>query len=298
MDAVCQGKQWDVALAYGKDGRIAGALPYLLGRKGVLRYILQPQLTQYNGPWYNYGLIAGKGEPSVFDRLQFEQEVAEQLVASLKQLRLVFYSQCFSPSVTNWQPFYEHGYSQTTRYTYRIEDISDPQRVFADFIPKRQRKILKWQSSVSVDVTDDADWFASYHSKYWQSKGQNELLPHSLMVRLCQTAMARNAGVIFRLRSEDGHPVAAAFMPYDSHAAYLLQSAYSLEHYHNAHVILLIWNAIQWLSSRTRSFDFEGSMIPGVAYFNRTFGAVPIPYFQITKYSNGLVRRMVECRSL
>ena len=52
MDTVCSGKQWDVALARDTQGHITAAMPYLIGSKMGLRYVLQPQLTQYNGPWY------------------------------------------------------------------------------------------------------------------------------------------------------------------------------------------------------------------------------------------------------
>ena len=52
METVCCGKQWDVALAHNDDGAVIGAMPYLIGSKLGLRYIVQPQLTQYNGPWY------------------------------------------------------------------------------------------------------------------------------------------------------------------------------------------------------------------------------------------------------
>ena len=45
METVCAGKRWDVLLSE-RDGVIEGALPYLIGKKLGLRYILQPQLTQ------------------------------------------------------------------------------------------------------------------------------------------------------------------------------------------------------------------------------------------------------------
>lgn len=50
MESVCCGKRWDVLLAE-RDGRICGALPFLCGSKFGMRYVLQPQLTMFTGPW-------------------------------------------------------------------------------------------------------------------------------------------------------------------------------------------------------------------------------------------------------
>ena len=46
----------------------------------------------------------------------------------------------------------------------------------------------------------------------------------------------------------------------------------------------LLWEAI--LNAQRKGctiFDFEGSMIPGVARFFRQFGSTPVPYFSLTK---------------
>ena len=60
METVCAGKQWDVMLAE-KDGTVQGALPFLHGKKMGLKFILQPQLTPWNGPWLHPSLdFAGR----------------------------------------------------------------------------------------------------------------------------------------------------------------------------------------------------------------------------------------------
>ena len=51
MDAVCAGKMWDVLLAEDENGRILGAMPYLLRKRAQFRYIIMPQQTQIGGLW-------------------------------------------------------------------------------------------------------------------------------------------------------------------------------------------------------------------------------------------------------
>ncbi|MBQ0015495.1 MAG: GNAT family N-acetyltransferase [Bacteroidales bacterium] len=294
MEVVCSGKQWDVALVMQGD-KVLGALPYLIGSKCGMRYIVQPQLTQFNGPWYNYEALESPISES--HRLRFECEVANKLIDSLSSLHLTCYQQCFSPTVTNWLPFYWRGFRQSTRYTYRIENIENPDLVFQSFdVHERQRKITRNKERLQIVETHDAAWFAQFHADYWNRKGKQELLPFDLVVRVANEAIARHQGALLRLENEWHQAVAAAFVIYDSNQAHLQMTAYSHDYYKSDHVTLLIWQLIQWLSSRTKAFDFEGSMIRGKEYFNRSFGTCQTPYFMVCRYANPLISFMMRNR--
>ncbi|MBR1516838.1 MAG: GNAT family N-acetyltransferase [Bacteroidales bacterium] len=295
MDVVCQGKEWDVALAVSPEGKVAAALPYLIGSKLGLRYILQPQLTQYNGIWYNYKEFFPTN-PSENVRLSFEHTHAHAIIDQLDRLRLTCYVQAFSPAITNWQPFYERGFSQSTRYTYRIPDISDPQHVLSQFTESRRHMVVKMDAGFRLEECRDAEWFADFHQRYWNGKGQHDLLSHRFMSHLVAASIAHDSGAVMKLIDADGHVAAALFVVFDRWSAYLLLTAYSLQYYHNNSISVLIWKTLRWLSGRTKAFDFEGSMIPGKERFNRSFGAVQTPFFQIVKYSNPIVRWVVEHR--
>jgi hypothetical protein len=118
MDTVCFGKSWDVALALDGD-RLLGAMPFLYGRKWGLSYVLQPQLTQFSGPLFCY-----PDNLSPSHRIDFENRTVALLLDQLERRRLAYVLIHCAPSVSNWLPFYWAGFSQTTRYTYRINDIS------------------------------------------------------------------------------------------------------------------------------------------------------------------------------
>ena len=47
----------------------------------------------------------------------------------------------------------------------------------------------------------------------------------------------------------------------------------------------MINEALKLLTTKTKIFNFEGSMIEPVERFFRAFGAIQKPYFQITKLS-------------
>lgn len=289
MEAVCEGKLWDVALAFDGD-RPTGAMPYHYGRKGCLMYVVQPQLTQFSGPVFFYPQGISESH-----RLDFEKHTVAQLLQQVEGRKPSVFLQNLSPAVTNWLPFYWAGYKQTTRYTYRIPDIRDPQRVFDAFdAEKRQRKIRRYEAVTSVRFDMAADAFADFHASYWAAKGKRDVLDKRLIERVCRTATGRGNGVIASLFDGEGRLLMARFVAYDGRCAYSLMSAQDMSLHKNGHSETLFWELIKYLSDKTLAFDFEGSMDEGIEYFYRSFGAVQTPFFEISKYGNPLVEFFVK----
>ena len=289
MDAVCEGKEWDAALA--RDGeRVLAMMPYLLRQRFGMRYVLQPQLTQFSGPYY---FVPQDMSPA--RRVDFEHKVSDLLIDQLESLRLDWYCQRFAPSVTDWLPFHWRGYSQTTRYTYRIDDITDPQRVFDGFdrTKERQRRTRRISEEYTTDNID-TETFVKFHEKYWLSRGEKDILPLGLMRRVIDTACSRGQGLTLGLRDDKGRLVVAWFAVYDDHCAHALLSAKSPET-HSADVsALLVWRMIETLSSRTAAFDFEGSMERSLEYFYRSFGARQVPLLEVSRISNPLFNILLK----
>lgn len=299
MEAVCQGKEWDVVLSEHDHtdkewtpAHVKGAMPYLIGQKMGFRYVLQPQLTQYNGPVY----FPPEGIDEIH-RLQFEKEVGQTLIEKLRHLRLSYFEQNFAPSVTNWLPFYWGGFRQTTRYTYRINDIGDTESVFAHFDrDKRQKKILKAQQRLSPTEDITPEQFADFHERYWHSRGEKDLLSQSFIIRIVATAVGRGQGILMGLKDSEGTLQAARFVVYDRHCAYSLLSALNPQGHDNGASPLLFWTIIQRLRGKTRSFDFEGSMDAGIEYSYRLYGATQTPYFNISKCNSPLFAMLMRIK--
>ncbi len=279
MDTVCQGKQWDVLLAHDPQGNITAALPYLIGRKMGLKYIIQPQLTQYNGPWYS---------PSA-DR----RDASRQLAAALREMGLTLFQQNFAPTVTDLDGW--EGFSAQARRTYRIEDISDTQAVFNAFDKsRRQRQIRRCEKTLTPDENLTPEQFASFHTQYWQSRGQKDLLGQEFMIKVIATALERGQGILLGVRDGNGELHAARFVAFDNRCAYALLSALHPTHHANGASALLFWLIIQKLSTRTRSFDFEGSMDPGIAFSYSLYGAKPTTYYQLTRWCHPAVGKLLS----
>ncbi len=274
METVCKGKEWDVLLSE-RDGRIEGALPYLIGRKFGLKYILQPQLTQFCGPWYNC--------PENVDRIEFEHRVGSDLAAQLNALKAHICLMHFSPTVTDWLPFHWAGYRQSTRYTYRFPSIADLDCLIAQASRARRQNLADVEKACSIDTDFSPKEFATMHRDYFERKKGGDLLSQEFIERVCHNALERKQALLWALRDTDSHPVNVSFVVYDDRCAYALMSAIAPDAPRNSQTYLF-WQMIRHLSSLTQAFDFEGSMDKGNEYFYRTFGATQAPFFEISRF--------------
>lgn len=277
METVCQGKRWDVMLSRNSEGSIVGALPYLIGSKMGLRFVLQPQLTQYNGPWYRPGCDKGA--------------VQIDLLRQLKKLRLALFLQNCAPGV---EPL--EGFISEPRPTYRIEDISDPEQVFLNFHKKhRQKPIIKAQQQLEAAELTPQE-FARFHKAYWKSRGEEDLLSDDFMERIITASLQRGQGMLLGVKDTEGVLRAARFVAYDQNCAYALLSALNPEGHPNGASPLLFWLIIQHLSGKVKSFDFEGSMDPGIAYSYSLYGAQPATYYRMYRCPNPLLNLVLRSR--
>ncbi len=288
MDAVCHGKQWDVILVEN-HGEIVAALPYLIGKKLWMRFILQPELAQYNGIWYKEQNFNNE-----IKQLSFEKWAANKVIEQLHKLNLSYYEQCFHHKITNWLPFYWNNYKQTTKYTYRINDISNLDKVFENFDKKnRQKPILKASESLEPvwDITPET--FYDFHSKYWENRGQKDLISKEFALRICNTAIGRGQGFIMGMKDKEGELIATRFVVYDSSCAYSLMSALNPNGHPNGTSATTYWEIIKHLSGKTKAFDFEGSMDEGIETAYRLYGGSQTPYFKIYK-SNSITFQLLK----
>ncbi len=98
-----------------------------------------------------------------------------------------------------------------------------------------------------------------------------------------RAASEREQGKIIALRDKNNDLLAAIFLIWDKNCGYNLNTARKTVKGSNDASAFLFWTAINYLKEKTKNFDFEGSMIEGVANVNQQFGAEQLPYFNISK---------------
>jgi Acetyltransferase (GNAT) domain len=273
LDCVAPGA-WSVAEVRRGD-EVVARLPYVRSRKLGLRMIVQPQFTQTLGPWL------AENEGKYARRLESEKKLMEGLIEQLPPFDI--FRMCFSHTLTNWLPFYWAGFQATVWYTYRIEDLSDLDRVQHEFQDQVRRGIRKAQQVVEVDHDFSLEELLRLDKQTYARQGLK--LPHSYEVlrRLDAACAARGVRRVLGAVDAEGRTHAALYVVWDERAMYAIMSARNAELQTLGANTLLYWEAIRLASEVSRVFDFEGSMVEPIEHYFRGFGGRQTPYFGISK---------------
>ena len=275
LDAVCGQDAWDVCLVEGARG-IIGALPFASRTRFGFRFIAMPPLTQNLKVWINY-TDSVKAE----SRLSMEKAVITAIIRDLPPFDS--FSLNTYRSLSNWLPFYWQGFSQTTRYTYVLEDLGDLAAVFASFSHAKRKNIKRAESLLKPGPELAAREFFDHHAMTLRKEGKEIFYQYPLLERIFQAARERDSGKVFSAVDSEGKIYAAIFVVWDPLQAYYLISSIDPEHRSSGAATYLIQQAIRRVSAKTKRFDFEGSMNEGIENSFRQFGTTQVPYFQLCK---------------
>lgn len=279
MNAVCGSENWDVLLHHDADGKVDAAWPYHFQKKGRKIVVLHPPETQIQGPWL-------RRDPAWSEekRLSFEKEVLSALIDELEGKGVLSFYQQFPLDFTNWLPFYWKGFRQQTRYTYRINDISDPEVVLASF-NRAKRKNINKAIKEGVEVKFDLPAKDFYENHKMTLALQHAAISYSFddFVRMYDAAYANNAGRTIYAVDKDGNLHGALFNIWDSQVCYDLISTIDPRFRNSGSATLLVYEMIKFMSDKVKTYDFEGSMMEGVENSFRQFGTKQTPYFGISK---------------
>lgn len=272
LDAVCVHKHWDVLLCRDAKGEVIAAMPYLLGRKAWLRYILMPQHTQTGGVWLQKDLSE-----------EGQEEVVRQLVDKLKGLRLHYFYQQFGLDSPLPALFARQGFRIDERVTYRLEETGDIDAVVRHFSENKRRQLNKSRHlTLREDVS--AEEFYSFHRSCLAARGRAIDYSEDFLQAVYAQARAHDAGQIVGLQDADGRLLAAAFVVWDKWQLYYLLPALRLNGGAEAGAgTRLVVECIRLAQERHVAFDFEGSMTPSIANHYSQFGSQATTYYSVSK---------------
>lgn len=280
MDAVCAGKEWDVLFAEDPEGNILGAMPYLLRKRAWYKYILMPQMSHIGGIWVNSATTADRW---------ITAEVCRQIKEQLDKMNLAYYYQQYLPGSLCVDAMRALGFKAKERVTYRINDLSDLDKLIDSFSKNKKRQLQK-ALSLHVERNMDAEAFYRFHKRCLEAR--NRKISYSREFFLVLERKARRMGQceILSICNADGQPYAAAFLVWDRNYMYYLIPAFDGAFSDSGAGALLALESIKLAREKKVLFDFEGSMERGVAKHYKQFGSQPVTYFSVEKYYKPLFR--------
>ena len=212
LDASCGKDNWDVILSE-KKGIINGVFPVFFKKIFWFKGITNPMLTPRLGIWINY-----PENQKYTSKLGLEKEVTNNIISQLP--RNNFLALNFYYSFNNWLPFYWKGFSQTTKYSYIINDLTNLEDVFANFKSNIRNKIRKAEKVVKVEISDDLQKF--YDVNKLTYKRQNKKIPYSFnkIKEIDDACIKNDSRAIFIAKDEQDNVHAALYLVYDKEFSY------------------------------------------------------------------------------
>jgi len=281
LDAVAPNRYRILVVPKGGSIQAAWPLTYQQSKLGGTN-IVNPSLT----PWL--GILYAPSCAKLAKQLSAQKRLTNQLLEQLGSFD--YLNVRFHRSFDYWSPLYWQGFSQTIRYTYVLEDLSDMDAIWAGLQKNIRTDIRKAQKSgICIKHTEDIDAFWKTHILTFSRQGLAAPYDIALIKRIDQACQQQGVRRIFVGQDKQGNIHAVAYIVWDDKAAYYLMGGGDPSKRSSGATSLVLWEAIRFASTVTKTFDFEGSMIESVERFFRAFGAKPQPCYVIRK-NNSLLR--------
>lgn len=258
---------------YIEGGTTLASLPYYVRKRFLIPTVQMPKYTQFMGPIISDQIKEKKNFPSIYNK-------ALEFFATEMSKYPKFY-QHFHKEFENWLPFYWHGYTQTSKYTYILPSQNTLQHTYANFQQKIKGDIRKAErQNIEITKSSNIEPILFLIEKFYIQK--KKIRNHDInILRNIVTTFAANIDLLYASDSQ-GDIICGGIFVSDDRRTYYLVGAGDPNKRRNGATSKLIWTAIQNAHEQNKTFDFEGSMVKGIESFFRGFGAQREMYSAIT----------------
>jgi len=263
LDAVCAGKHWE---------EILPDMPCLIRNRWWMRWVAMPQQTQIGGMWV---------DPQICTIAQVHEK-AVQIDAKLREMNLHYYYQQYPVGSPLPQELKQLGYKIKERVTYRLDDLSDLDKVIDGFSKNKKRQLQK-ALSMHAECGMNVEDFYRFHMECMAERGKQVSYSREFLLVLDRKLQRQQQREILRISDADGHTMAAAYLIWDQDYVYYLIPCVSEVKKDSGAGALLALESIKFARKIGRKFDFEGSMKRGIANHYKQFGATPTIYYGVEK---------------
>lgn len=263
MDAVCAGKEWQ---------EILPNMPCLIRKRWWMRWIFMPQETQIGGMWVDTKTCT----------VEEARQLAVQIDQKLREMKLDYYYQQYPVGSPLPSAMRELGYKVKERVTYRIDDLSDLDKVINGFSKNKKRQL---QKALSLHAEHDmtTEDFYLFHTECMNEKGRKVSYSREFLLVLDRKLRRQNQSEILSICNADGKVLAAAYLVWDKEYLYYLIPCYLTSERDSGASSLLVLETIKLAREKGLKFDFEGSMKRGIANHYKQFGSQTAVYYSVEK---------------
>ena len=161
LDAVAPGSWSEVSIE--KEGQTVARWPFVVRKRFGAIFVTDAPGAKLLGPWIR------PPEGKYATRLGREQQLLDELADRLPPYAIL--KQNFHYDRTDWLPLYWRGFRQTTRYSYRLPDLSDLDTVWGGMRENIRREIRKAGKRLAIDRDAGVETLAAQLDKTFERQG-------------------------------------------------------------------------------------------------------------------------------
>ncbi len=260
---------------FNKDGQAMAAFNLQRSRRAGLKLLSHPAFNQHCGLWRKRQ--ASNPAKAVGEAKKLHAALAEYVLAQDGMIHIAF-----PPEETDLQPWAWSGFKVVAQWTYRLELALGLDPIRAGYEAEQRNGIKKSRSNGAEPVftLDRERVMACVRSTFARKgKGLDEHVASAMM-----SAFLKEGSGFAYVTTENGHDSAAAFCAHDGTIAYYLLGGVDKSRASGGAGAMAVDACIAHAHGLgLRVFDFEGSMLPEVERYFRTFGGTPVPYFTVNR---------------
>lgn len=282
LDAVCAGQEWDALLAEDEEGNIVGAMPFLLRKRAWFRFITMPPMSQTGGIWVTAEVTADRWKTA---------EVCRQIAEQLNAMKLTYYYQQYLPGSLCVDAMRALGFKTKERATYRMQDLSDLDKVINSF-SRNKRRLLQKALSLNAVRNMDIEDFIRFYERCQKTRKRHVSYSREFLLVLERKARRLKQCEIISVNNIDGQPYAAAFVIWDKTYMHFLLPTYDPAFADSGASALLVLEAMKSARERHLHFDFGNTFDSREA---KQFNAESIKFFSVERSYKAFPAFIIRC---
>lgn len=274
LNAVAEGN-WEYLTITKKNGDIEARFPIYKTKFLGYKTLRVPILTQ------TLGVYIDDTGAKLTKKLERDKKNINKLIAMLPK----GHQYDFSLDINNQYvlPFIWEGFKVEPRFSYRLEDLSDIEKIWEGFKENVKGHIRKAEKKVRIVEEEDIELLIEMQKKTFKRQGRKFPLDSEIIKKIDIAAGNHDAKLLLCAYDDENNLHAATYFVFDEKRCYYLMSGGDPKYRNSGATPLLIWEGIKRASQRVDIFDFEGSMIEDIERFVRGFGAIPRNYYRVKK---------------
>jgi hypothetical protein len=275
LDIVCEGL-WDVVL-YEEKERITAAYIYMIKRKIGLNYIIQPKLCPYTGPIFFNPSNPKKAYSYLIDHLPSNQLIIQDYFHSIPK-------------------FNDFANTHLTKHTYVVDKSVKLNSLWLQQSSKHRRIIQNASKTLKYELVENFEEFQDFLIEAFLSRGKKQPMDINIFKNLDKELHKGGLRRIVKCTDSNNIDVAMAYLIIDEKWTFNFANAVNYDYTHNG-MHLILWKELERAINSGKSFDFEGSMLPGVDKFYSRFKGTKTPYQSRYKSAYKLIDFLVKIKT-